>query len=321
MTPATIVGVDIGGGGLRFAVTEGSEQTRPILRYDEPVPRVSGRIDVSALSARIVTALREGFIQADLSQIDAIGIGLTGLPGLVEDPQDFARELRRHLRIGSVVVAGDALTTHIGALDSKPGAVVAAGTGVIALGTDLNTIWNRTDGWGILLGDEGSGAWIGMRGLQGALRAQDGRMGGSRELLRLMTERFPDPSDLVSLVRADTSTAHHLASFAPAVAQAAHLGDQVAKGIWLEAGKLLGQAVSAAAINLESRISWGGGLFAAGDLLLTPFTAEVLRNIPNAALVTPHGGSVDGACALATQAANGNLESREPYLYVFGSTH
>ena len=55
---------------------------------------------------------------------------------------------------------------------------VAAGTGLIAIGTDL-TRWRRADGWGHLLGDCGSGAWIGRAGLEAALRAYDGRPGGS----------------------------------------------------------------------------------------------------------------------------------------------
>jgi N-acetylglucosamine kinase-like BadF-type ATPase len=81
------------------------------------------------------------------------------------------------------------VTAYAGALGQSPGGVVAAGTGLIALGTDLDTR-RRADGWGHLLGDCGGGAWIGRAGLEAALRAHDGRAGGSRPLLERMEAVF-----------------------------------------------------------------------------------------------------------------------------------
>ncbi|KOG91913.1 ATPase, partial [Streptomyces varsoviensis] len=68
---------------------------------------------------------------------------------------------------------------YAGALGQRPGAVVAGGTGMIAIGSDLSREggWRRADGWGHLLGDLGGGAWIGQAGLTAALRAHDGRTG------------------------------------------------------------------------------------------------------------------------------------------------
>ncbi|MCA1845918.1 MAG: hypothetical protein LC792_22560, partial [Actinobacteria bacterium] len=50
------------------------------------------------------------------------------------------------------------------------------------------------DGWGHLLGDAGSGFWVGRKGLDAALRAHDGRPGGSAHLARLV-ERDVGPLD------------------------------------------------------------------------------------------------------------------------------
>src|SRR5690606_40636460 len=87
-------------------------------------------------------------------------------------------------------VAADALTAHLGALGGRPGAVVAVGTGAIALGTDLRDVWHRVDGWGHLLGDLGSGSWIGAQGLRAAVAASHGRdKGGSTRALAAATER------------------------------------------------------------------------------------------------------------------------------------
>lgn len=88
-----------------------------------------------------------------------------------------------------LALAADAVTAYAGAVGQLPGAVVAGGTGMIALGTDL-TSWRRADGWGHLLGDSGGGAWIGRAGLDAAMRAHDGRRGGSAPLLARLEAVF-----------------------------------------------------------------------------------------------------------------------------------
>jgi hypothetical protein len=142
-------------------------------------------------------------------------------------------------------------------------------------------------------------AWIGMRGLHAALRAHDGRAGGSPALLKRLTAHFGRPSELVALVYAAGSAAHHFASFAPAVGEAARDGDPVARRIWAEAGRQLGQTALAAASGLEPVFSWGGRLFDAADLLMEPFQSTVRTLLPEARFEPPRGGSADGALTLA----------------------
>lgn len=250
------------------------------------------------------------------TELDGLGIGMTGVPGLVDDSEELVRGLHEHLQIVIVVIAGDAVTTHCGALDGEAGAVVAAGTGVVTLGTDLDSVWHQVDGWGPTLGDEGSGAWIGQHGLQAALRFWDGRPGGSEALHARMQEQFGGPLDLVGIIHQAESPAYELASFTPAVAAAARTGDEVALAIWQEAGKRLGDAAVAAVNGLPAVVSWGGGLFNVGELLLDPFRAQVQRRLPGVELRIPVGSALDGALTLAQRAVDGALTSREPYLFV-----
>ncbi|GAB3987052.1 hypothetical protein GCM10029978_104190 [Actinoallomurus acanthiterrae] len=246
-----------------------------------------------------------------------MAIGITGMPGLVRDPGTLWHALRERFDLGTLVVAGDAVTTHVGALGFRPGVVIAAGTGVITLGTDLDGIWNQSDGWGHLLGDHGGGSWIGMQGLHAALRAHDGRVGGSEALLEHLTARFGHPLDLVTLVYESDSAAQLLASFALPVAAAARAGDPVARRIWKEAGRQLGETAAAAASGLEPVFSWGGRIFDAADLLLESFESSVRSLLPDARFTPPRGNSAIGALALAQAAANGSVRPRSPYLYLF----
>jgi N-acetylglucosamine kinase-like BadF-type ATPase len=83
--------------------------------------------------------------------------------------------LARRFATNSIVLASDITTSHAGALGGAPGVVVAAGTGAAALALDQEGRSAICDGWGYLLGDEGSGYAIGRAGLASALREHDGR--------------------------------------------------------------------------------------------------------------------------------------------------
>ncbi|WP_216843725.1 N-acetylglucosamine kinase [Phytoactinopolyspora alkaliphila] len=309
----TIAGIDIGGGGIRVRIESGENSTR----HDDtsPVPRANGQVDVSRLAPRIVAAVNAATASA-AEVFDAVAIGMTGIPGLDDAPAQLSKALRTEIRTAAVVVAGDALTTHIGSLGYRAGAVVAAGTGAIALGTDFDRIWRQADGWGYALGDDGGGAWIGSRGLRAALRAHDGRPGGSADLLGRLCETFGHPAELVARTYEAPSPAHLLARFAPIVADAARAGDGAAAAIWRDAGRHLAEAATAAAFGPEPWVSWGGRLFDAGSLLLDPFTATVGELAPKARIVAPRGSSADGALTLARRAARRELAHRPPHLHL-----
>ncbi|GAB3715250.1 N-acetylglucosamine kinase [Nocardiopsis nanhaiensis] len=315
MTGAALVGVDVGGGGIR-GVAELGERSAHVLD-DTPLPRARGGIDVPRLVPRLNALLRGAGDRLGAHRFARVAIGLTGLPDLIGHPDELVRLLRNGSRIGSVLVAADALTTHVGALGGRSGVVVAAGTGSVALGTDFRQLWQRGDGWGYLLGDDGSGAWVGQRGLRCALRSRDGRPGGSPELLTRLEGRFGDAAELESRVYTGTvPPAALLASFAPDVAAAARAGDEVALRIWDEAGTRLGEtAVAASPPGLARRFSWGGRLFDVGALLQDPFRAEVLRQVPDADFTAPLGSSAAGALTLAR--AGADTVPRQPYLYLY----
>jgi N-acetylglucosamine kinase-like BadF-type ATPase len=310
MLAETHIGIDVGGTGIRVRALVGGRRQRAHDRG--PVPRTAGRIDAPTLAARIGRLVAQ--VHHD-GTADRVAVGLTGMPGLLESPADLAGHLHRRIATRTVVIASDALTTHLGALGGRPGSVVAAGTGVIVLGTDHATVWNRADGWGYLLGDEGSGAWIGAQGLRAALRHHDGRDDGSAPLHRRLRERFGDTDAALRAVYGAESPAHELGTFAPDVAQAALDGDPVARDIWRLAGAHLAEAAWAAARGLPADFSWGGRLFDAGPLLLEPFRAELARRVPGARLSAPEGQAADGALLLAQRGIP--PEGHPPYAVQF----
>src|SRR3954465_5351429 len=95
------------------------------------------------------------------------------------DRPDDARIVRAIMkRIGykaKCLVVNDALIALEAGAPGQPGVVVIAGTGSISYGRNERNHAARAGGWGYVLGDEGSGYWIGRAALRAVLREADRR--------------------------------------------------------------------------------------------------------------------------------------------------
>ncbi len=293
-----VIGLDVGGTGARglLATADGA----PLGRASSDSP--GGFTDV----------VRELMGMADEAPIAAVVLGTTGLsvfgaggfgPG---GRAGLAAALAEVSGAATTLVVSDVLTSYAGALGLTGGAVIAVGTGAVALGTDLRGVWRRVDGWGHLLGDTGGGAWIGRAALEAALRRHDGRPGGSAALLAALKERFGSPERLIDEIYTRTDRSGLMARFVPAVVAAAAAGDAIAAAILTEAGEHLADTALAALPPQAPRV-----VAPAGNLIPSvPALAEALRAKLAAAgidLCPPRGTSVDGAVRLARTAIAGSL--------------
>jgi N-acetylglucosamine kinase-like BadF-type ATPase len=304
---AGFLAVDSGGSGLRVVVGVPGRGALAQRSSKEPVRTGSRGIDPEHLMRQLVPmaaslAAETGVERPATAVVGAAGLATLGDALRAELPGLLARELG----VRSVALAADAVTAYVGALGPRPGAVLAAGTGLIAIGTDL-TRWRRADGWGHLLGDCGSGAWIGRAGLEAALRAHDGRDGGSAALLARAEEMFGPMPELPGRLYPRTDRAAVLASFAPQVAACA-ADDPVAAGVLRAAARHM--AESAAAVcpaSGDPLIALTGGLFKMGEPLLAPLERELTARLPQARRVTAEGDPLHGSVRIATELARGTL--------------
>ncbi|MER7571535.1 BadF/BadG/BcrA/BcrD ATPase family protein [Streptomyces sp. NPDC126514] len=302
-----LLAVDSGGSGLRVVV--GTVDRGVLARREsrEPVRTGARGIDAGHFMEQLVPLVRESVAEARLAPLHTAAIGAAGLATLGDGLRaELPAALRREFGIRRVALVADAVSAYTGALGSRPGAVLAAGTGLIAIGTDLKR-WRRADGWGHLLGDCGGGAWVGRAGLEAALRAYDGRPGGSSGLLARAEKLFGPMPGLPGQLYPRADRPAVLASFAPEVAGCAE-GDPVAAGILREAARHM--AESAAAVcpaEGEPRVALTGGLFKMGDPLLVPLEAELSRRLPHARRVAADGDPLLGAVRIATELASGTL--------------
>ncbi|MGW7291076.1 N-acetylglucosamine kinase [Streptomyces xiamenensis] len=304
-----VLGVDSGGSGLRIALAgvTGSGAVEPGWETvtDGPVRTGGSGIDAEQLLERVLPAARSLLARAGAAQVTAVCVGAAGMATLgTELRERLPAALGREFGVRRWALAADAVTGYAGALGERPGAVVAAGTGMIALGMDGGR-WRRADGWGHLLGDSGSGAWIGQRGLAAALRAYDGRMGGSAALLERAELMFGPAGGLPGVVYPRSDRAAVLASFAPEVAACAGT-DEVAAGIVTAAAREIARSAAAVA-PAHGEVALTGGLFRMGEPLLEPVRAELGRLLPGAAVSRSTGDPLAGALLIAGRIAAGGL--------------
>jgi N-acetylglucosamine kinase-like BadF-type ATPase len=302
-----VLAVDSGGSGLRVVI--GSRERGPLGRREtrEPVQTGARGIDPGHFMAQLVPMVRELRAESGVGALRTAAVGAAGLASLGEALRaELPGALAREFGIRSVALVADAVTGYVGALGPHPGAVVAAGTGLIAVGTDL-TRWRRADGWGHLLGDCGGGAWIGRAGLEAALRAYDGRPGGSAGLMARAEELFGPMRGLPGRLYPRQDRPAVLATFAPQVAALAD-GDPVAAGILRSAARHMAESAAAVCPDTgEPRVSVTGGLLRMGDPLLVPLKEELAELLPHAPLVPAAGDPLAGSVRIALDLAAGAL--------------
>ena len=175
----------------------------------------------AAIAAGLAVVRREAGLPDDTT-FDVLAVGAAGS----EAAPDLGRALLAGLPARELVLTSDAITSHAGAFAGGAGAVVAIGTGAVAIGLGSRGLV-RVDGLGYWLGDDGGGSWIGRRGLRHALDARAGR-GPATSLLARAEARYGDLARLPGTLAAGDQVAAVTAAFAVDVVAAAESGDALA---------------------------------------------------------------------------------------------
>ena len=287
--------IDIGQTQARIRVVHGDHWVE-----DLAIDGFAYGSDLLDTIARIVAQASE---RLGLSTISAVAVGSTGLYGHVPAVDELQSRLQRSVGTTFVVIADDAVTAYLGARGDEDGVVVAAGTGIVGLAHGPKGA-ARVDGVGGMIGDEGSGWWIGRQGLIAAISVTDGRWNASPALLARLESRFGPVAAFPARLAAETSPVAVVASFAKDVADAARDGDAISARIWEQAGDQIGGVIAAGALRagLGDDAKWTliGRLSAATDLLKPGLDARLAALLPHSRHVHPIGEPLDGVSRLLT---------------------
>lgn len=137
---------------------------------------------------------------------------------------------------GELIVTDDAQTALYGGVGSSEGIIIISGTGSICYGRNSSGKTCRAGGWGHIIGDEGSGYYIGQKVLSHVMRSYDGReehtLLTSMILKHLKLEKV---EDLIEYVYRSGAGKKEISGIARLADNAWLLGDETAHKILIDA--------------------------------------------------------------------------------------
>ncbi|HWX75486.1 MAG TPA: BadF/BadG/BcrA/BcrD ATPase family protein [Solirubrobacteraceae bacterium] len=219
------------------------------------------------------------------------------------------------------IVVNDVVGAWATATGGAPGVAAISGTGSNVFGVGPSGKGWRTGGWGHLLGDEGSGYWLGIESIKAALRERDGS-GPETGLSGALVEFFAVQSveALASLVYSKPLTKGEIAAFAAQASKVADAGDAAARAIYQRgARELAGQIAVVIARTGLGEVSAGDGFpvgligsaFKAGAVFVDPLVAGVRAAAPGARVSVVEMAPVGGGLLLAARACGATLGQDE----------
>lgn len=284
---AFLIGVDGGGSGCRVALADARGR---VLAQATGGPANIAR-DPSRAVANIRAALggaaQRAGVAPDALRCANAHLGLAGVMSSEDSAQiaacfDFAR----------CIVTDDRPTVLAGALAGTDGVALAIGTGSF-IARACGGVTRYVGGWGCVLGDQASGAWLGRSALELTLLAVDG-LREHTALTRALLVRFgSEPAAIAHMSLG--APAVDFAALAPVVIAAAQDGDALGRALMGQGGDYICRAMTALGRQDGEAVCAFGGV--AGHY--APFLPSPVK----ACLIEPKGSALDGALYLAGQEA------------------
>lgn len=307
LSDGCFLGVD--GGGTKTAFVLVDRAGRELARH-EGGSSYHVQIGVENLHALLQEGV-QAVLNAAGASTDDVVFAFFGLPAYGEDSQiqpmlDVIPEAllgHRRYACGNDMICGWA-----GSLGGEDGINIVAGTGSIGYG-ERQGLSARGGGWGEAFSDEGSAYWIAIQGLNVFSRMADGRLPAG-PLHGLLVREFDLKSDLDLCAHVYSRTGpqrDQIAALSRLVALAAAQGDEAARRVFTDAAHELAAIVDAIRRQLRYapgervNLSYSGGVFQSGELILQPFRERLSVCSPDFHIVTPRYSPALGAAIHAAR--------------------
>jgi glucosamine kinase len=214
------------------------------------------------------------------------------------------------------LVVNDVVGAWATATGGAPGVAVISGTGSNVFGVGVDGRAWRAGGWGHVLGDEGSGYWLGVESIKAALRDRESS-GPPTALSDAAMEFFAQPSveAAANLVYSKPLTKGEIAAFAIETGKLAERGDEVARELYERGALKLSKQITAvirqtgldggespAATGEDFPVGLIGSAFKAGPVFVKPLTEAIHASAPRARVAKVEMAPVGGSLILAARA-------------------
>ena len=280
------IGIDGGGSGCRVAIAKADGT----VIGKGKAGSANATTDMDGTIAHIREALAMAADNAGLSDpVLAQAVAHAGVAGAMTREQ--ADQISNALPMETIVTE-DKVTALKGALGDREGVLMAIGTGSL-IGAAHGGQQRFMGGYGFILSDQASGAWLGRSLLAEVLLCHDGLVPPTT-LTRAVFEDFDnDPNAIVAF--AASAAPRDFGAFAPRIVKAAKSGDPLALNLMQSGSIYLTQALDTLGLSRSDVLCLVGGL--------GPSYADWLMPNHQAQLADAEGTPLDGALALAFEQA------------------
>jgi N-acetylglucosamine kinase-like BadF-type ATPase len=304
-----VLGIDVG--GTKTVCLLANDEGAILARAREAGANLQGAGELAL--EKVLHAVMEAALEGQRVVPSAICLGIAGVDRA--DDQKVVRGIMD--RIGykaTILIVNDALIALQAGVGDSPGIVVVSGTGSIAYGRNARGEAARAGGWGHVLGDEGSGYWIGRKALRAVVRHADGRGRESSLTPRLLGHfGLADATELIHRVYHEDLSPADIGALAQYVQQARDEGDPVAAGILDQAAEELVTTAAAVMKRLEmERESFSfvlaGGMFHALPWLCNQLQVLLPSLATHSRTIRLEDDPALGAVQLAVAVAHGRVK-------------
>ena len=196
---------------MKIGIDAGGTKTKGVLYKDNKIideligemgnPIVNFELAVSNVLQVIEYLLSQN--KLDYVDISIISIGMAGAGTVI---QELTCAFREKISC-KFIVDSDLKMSHIATFENQDGNLFIAGTGSSLL-SRKNGEFIQKGGWGHILGDEGSGYWIGKKILTAYIHYLDFAESplDFNELIPTLEERFPDRTSIIQTVYSKPKT-------------------------------------------------------------------------------------------------------------------
>jgi N-acetylglucosamine kinase-like BadF-type ATPase len=299
-----VLGVDGGGTKTRALI---ADEEGNVCGLGLGGPSNYDDVGTERAKAGIAEAVQMAREQASLPDAPFASVFL-GMAGVVSEKDQAAiHAIARDLNLATdenIDIDHDCRIALAGGLSGRPGIVLIAGTGSSCYGRNTADESWISGGWGHLISDEGSSYWLGIQAMRCAAASTDGRMHSMLKELVQDYFQLQDMRELMHRLYVIGMSRPEIASLAPLVIQAAHQGDEVALEQLRQGASDLAKMVNAAAHKLHFiggnfELALVGGLFNAGDIVISPLRVAIQNQLPDCRILFAELPPASGAALLA----------------------
>jgi len=294
----------IDGGGTHSRITVIDEKNNILYKGENGCMNIHA-IDKTTVEANLSTLIKEMLLelQAESKDFSSGCLGSAGLDSISEKLY-FKNFITDKLNFSCpLFLCNDSIVALAGGLEKTEGFILISGTGAIASALRKNGSSVRAGGWGHILGDEGSGYWIGCQGIIRGIHSSERRDRASVLPDRIRSFYSVDSfRELFPFVYTSFDKAK-IADFAKIVFEEASLGDEICKNILQNAeDSLVSLCVSVydQSATIENKeLVFSGGILEHEPEFCKILAEKCMQKMPDLKIIKRRNDPAFGASLLA----------------------